>query len=123
VECCGEVIKVFMYQISPFLAQATGAAPSPGVAGMFVPMVCVFVIMYFLVLRPQQQQRKKLQEMVDNMKTGDAVVTTGGIHGIVSNMKDGNTLMLKIADNVRIEVDKSAIASVLKEVKVSVEKS
>ncbi len=90
---------------------------------MFVPMICVFVIMYFLVLRPQQQQRKKLQEMVDNMKTGDAVVTTGGIHGIVSNMKDGNTLMLKIADNVRIEVDKSAIASVLKEVKVSLEKA
>ena len=90
---------------------------------MFVPMICVFVIMYFLVLRPQQQQRKKLQEMVDNMKTGDAVVTTGGIHGVVSNMKDGSTLMLKIADNVRIEVDKSAIASVLKEVKVSVEKA
>ena len=89
---------------------------------MFVPMICVFVIMYFLVLRPQQQQRKKLQEMVDNMKTGDAVVTTGGIHGVVSNLKDGNTLILKIADNVRIEVDKSAIASVLKEVKVSVEK-
>ena len=105
------------------LAQATGAAPAPGVAGMFVPMICVFVIMYFLVLRPQQQQRKKLQEMLDNMKTGDAVVTTGGIHGIVSNMKDGNTLTLKIADNVRIEVDKSAIASVLKEVKVSIEKS
>ena len=90
---------------------------------MLVPMVCVFVIMYFLVLRPQQQQRKKLQEMVDNMKTGDAVVTTGGIHGVVSNMKDGSTLMLKVADNVRIEVDKSAIASVLKEVKVSVEKA
>jgi preprotein translocase subunit YajC len=112
-----------MYQILPILAQTAGAAPPPGFAGMFVPMVCVFVIMYFLVLRPQQQQRKKLQEMVDNMKTGDAVVTTGGIHGIVSNMKDGSTLMLKIADNVRIEVDKSAIASVLKEVKVSVEKS
>jgi preprotein translocase subunit YajC len=112
-----------MYQISPILAQAAGAASPPGLAGMFVPMVCVFVIMYFVVLRPQQQQRKKLQEMVDNMKTGDAVVTTGGIHGIVSNMKDGNTLMLKIADNVRIEVDKSAIASVLKEVKLSVEKS
>jgi preprotein translocase subunit YajC len=112
-----------MYAIPLMLAQATGAAQAPGVAGMFVPMICVFVIMYFLVLRPQQQQRKKLQEMVDNMKTGDAVVTTGGIHGIVSNMKDGNTLMLKVADNVRIEVDKSAIASVLKEVKVSLEKA
>jgi preprotein translocase subunit YajC len=112
-----------MYLVPLMLAQATGAAQAPGVAGMFVPMICVFVIMYFLVLRPQQQQRKKLQEMLDNMKTGDAVVTTGGIHGIVSNMKDGNTLTLKIADNVRIEVDKSAIASVLKEVKVSIEKS
>lgn len=112
-----------MYALPLMLAQATGAAQAPGVAGMFVPMICVFVIMYFLVLRPQQQQRKKLQEMVDNMKTGDAVVTTGGIHGIVSNMKDGNTLMLKVADNVRIEVDKSAIASVLKEVKVSLEKA
>ncbi len=93
---------------------------------MFVPMVCVFVIMYFLLVRPQQQQRKKLQEMVDNLKTGDAVVTTGGLHGIVSNLKDGSTLMLKIADNVRVEVDKSAIASVLKEVKevkTSLEKS
>jgi preprotein translocase subunit YajC len=112
-----------MYAIPLMLAQATGAAQAPGVAGMFVPMICVFVIMYFLVLRPQQQQRKKLQEMVENMKTGDAVVTTGGIHGIVSNMKDGNTLMLKVADNLRIEVDKSAIASVLKEVKVSLEKA
>jgi len=112
-----------MYQIPLMLAEATGAAPAPGIAGMFVPMICVFAIMYFVVLRPQQQQRKKLQEMVENMKTGDAVVTTGGIHGIVSNMKDGNTLMLKVADNVRIEVDKSAIASVLKEVKVSLEKA
>ena len=112
-----------MVTVPLILAQAAGAPPAPGLAGMFVPMVCVFVIMYFLVLRPQQQQRKKLQEMVDNMKTGDAVVTTGGIHGIVSNMKDGSTLTLKIADNVRIEVDKSAIATVLKEVKVSVEKS
>jgi preprotein translocase subunit YajC len=106
------------------LAQAAGAAPAPGVFEMLgVPMICLFVIMYFVVHRPQQQQRKKLQEMVDNMKTGDAVVTSGGIHGIVSNMKDGNTLMLKVADNVRIEVDKSAIASVLKEVKVSLEKA
>lgn len=100
---------------SPILAQAAGAAGAaqpPGVGGMLVPMVCVFVMMYFLMIRPQQQQRKKLQEMIDNMKTGDAVVTTGGIHGVVANLKDGNTLMLKVADNVRIEVDKSAIASV-----------
>lgn len=108
-----------MISVPQILAQvAAGPAQQPSIAGMLVPMACVFVIMYFLMIRPQQQQRKKLQEMIDNVKTGDPVVTTGGIHGIVSNVKDGTTLTLKIADNVRIEVEKSAIASVLKEVKL-----
>lgn len=84
-------------------------------AGMLVPMVCIFAVMYFLMIRPQQQKQKKLQETIDNLKTGDAVITTGGIHGVVSNVKDGATLSLKIADNVRIDVEKSAIATVLKQ--------
>ena len=82
---------------------------------MLVPMVCIFAVMYFLMIRPQQQKQKKLQETIDNLKTGDAVITTGGIHGVVSNVKDGATLSLKIADNVRIDVEKSAIATVLKQ--------
>lgn len=84
-------------------------------AGMFVPMICIFAVMYFLMIRPQQQKQKKLQETIDSLKTGDAVITTGGIHGVVSNVKDGSTLSLKIADNVRIDVEKSAIATVLKQ--------
>ena len=84
-------------------------------AGMLVPMVCIFAVMYFLMIRPQQQKQKKLQETIDNLKTGDAVITTGGIHGVVSNVKDGAILSLKIADNVRIDVEKSAIATVLKQ--------
>ncbi len=84
-------------------------------AGMLVPMVCIFAVMYFLMIRPQQQKQKKLQETIDNLKTGDAVITSGGIHGVVSNVKDGATLSLKIADNVRIDVEKSAIATVLKQ--------
>lgn len=84
-------------------------------AGMLVPMVCIFAVMYFLMIRPQQQKQKKLQETIDSLKTGDAVITVGGIHGVVSNVKDGSTLTLKIADNVRIDVEKSAIVTVLKQ--------
>jgi preprotein translocase subunit YajC len=99
------------------LAQVTAPAgpQAPGVGGMLVPMICIFAIMYFLMIRPQQKKEKQLRELIENLKTGDAVVTTGGIHGIVSNVTDGGTLMLKIADNVRIKVEKSSIASVLKE--------
>jgi preprotein translocase subunit YajC len=70
------------------------------------------VIFYFLLIRPQQKKAKELQSLIASIKTGDKVVTTGGIHGIVSNVKDGSTLSLKVADNVKIEVDKSAIATV-----------
>jgi len=82
---------------------------------MLVPMICIFAIMYFLMIRPQQKKEKQLRELVDQLKTGDAVVTNGGIHGIVSNVTDSGTLMLKVADNVRIKVEKTSIATVLKE--------
>ncbi len=99
-------------------AAPTGVAQPPGIGGVLVPMVLIFSIMYFMMIRPQNQKQKKLAEMISNLQTGDPVVTTGGIHGVVANLKDGSTLMLKVADNVRIEVDKSAIASVLKEARL-----
>jgi preprotein translocase subunit YajC len=102
-----------MHTAIVLLAQAT--QPPPSMAGMLVPMVCIFAVMYFLMIRPQQQKQKKLQETIDALKTGDAVITVGGIHGVVSNVKDGATLTLKIADNVRVDVEKSAIATVLKQ--------
>jgi preprotein translocase subunit YajC len=112
----------FLADLTSVFAQAAAGAgeatpPSPG--GMLVPMVAVFVIMYFLVIRPQNKRQKQLQEMVSNLKTGDRVVTNGGIHGQVSNVKDGQTLVLKIADNVKIEVEKSAVATILKDSKES----
>jgi preprotein translocase subunit YajC len=97
------------------LSFAQAAQQPPSMAGMLVPMVCIFAVMYFLMIRPQQQKQKKLQETIDNLKTGDAVITTGGIHGVVSNVKDGAVLSLKIAENVRVDVEKSAIATVLKQ--------
>lgn len=100
-----------------WLAQVTAPAQGqpPGIGGMLVPMICIFAIMYFLMIRPQQKKEKQLRELVDQLKTGDLVVTNGGIHGIVSNVTDSGTLMLKVADNVRIKVEKTSIATVLKE--------
>jgi preprotein translocase subunit YajC len=103
------------FSILSFLADA---APAPGggpggiLSSPIVPFAAVAIIMYVLMIRPQQKKQKELAALIASVKTGDKVVTTGGIHGIVSNVKDGATLSLKVADNVKIEVDKSAIASV-----------
>src|SRR6266567_2463123 len=102
-----------------FLIVADAAAPPVGPAGLFsnpiIPFVCIGVIFYFLIIRPQSKRQKDLENLVSTLKTGDKVVTNSGIHGIISNVKEGKTLSLKIADNVKIEIDKSAIANVIKD--------
>lgn len=76
-------------------------------------MLAMGVIFYFLIIRPQNKRQKELKDRVSSLKTGDKVVTNSGIHGIISNVKDGSTLMLKIADNVKIEINKDSIAGVV----------
>ena len=100
--------------IVSFLADAAPAATGSSslLGSPIVPFAAVAIIMYVLMIRPQQKKQKELAALIASVKTGDKVVTSGGIHGIVSNVKDGATLSLKVADNVKIEVDKSAIASV-----------
>ena len=95
-----------------FLAQSPAPAQPGGMGSLLVPILCFGAIFYFGILRPQNKRQKDLQTLISSLKTGDKVVTSGGIHGLVANVKDGPTLSLKIADNVKIEVDKSAIASV-----------
>ena len=100
------------------LAQAAPAAsPAGGNGGSplttFVMLPCIIVIFYYLLIRPQNQKQKQLQAIVASIKTGDKVVTSGGMHGLVANVKD-NTVLLKVADNVKIEVDKTAITVVSK---------
>jgi preprotein translocase subunit YajC len=77
----------------------------------FLPFVFMIIIFYFLLIRPQQKRQKEHQRLLSSLKTGDRVVTSGGIHGLIANVKE-STVLLKVADNVKIEVDKSAISNV-----------
>jgi len=100
-----------------FLAQQqAGQAQSGGLWYMqLLPFAFIFIIFYFLLIRPQQKRQKEHQRLLSDLKTGDKVITTSGIHGLIANVKD-TTFVVKIADNVKIEVDKNAIASVSKSV-------
>ncbi len=99
------------------LAQAQPAAPGaagPNPLASFIPIILIFIIMYFVLFRPQMRRQKELRALVSALKTGDRVVTASGIHGMITNVKD-TTVTVKVADNVKIEMEKSAVASVLKE--------
>jgi preprotein translocase subunit YajC len=99
------------------LAQAQTGSPAPtpfGGIGVFVPFIFIFIIMYFVMIRPQKKRQEQQQKLVSSLKSGDRVVTNAGIHGLIANVKE-TTVLLKVADNVKIEIDKSAITNVLKE--------
>jgi len=78
-----------------------------------MPIIFIFGIFYFLLIRPQQKKQKEHQKMVSELKKNDEVVTSGGMHGTVVNVKD-TTLTLKVDENVKVEINKSAIAYVKK---------
>ncbi len=98
-------------------AQA-GAAPNvnPTIAMLvqFGPILLIFVIMYFLLIRPQQTQQKKMQAMLKALKKGDRVVTSGGILGTVVGVDDAR-VVLRVTDDVKLEFLKSAVVSVVTE--------
>ena len=107
-----------------FLAQAATpgpeTAPQPSFLVSMMPLIFVFVIFYFLLIRPQQKRQKDHAKLVASIKSGDKVVTSSGIHGIVANVKE-KTLLLKVADNVKIEFDRSSVAAVEKSAEVAEE--
>ncbi len=104
--------------VSPAYAQAAYAqtAPAPGGSGFdiisFLPLVLIFVVFYFLILRPQQKKQKEHRAMIEAVKRGDRVVTSGGIIGSVAKVED-RELVLEIADNVRVKTLKGMIADVI----------
>lgn len=78
------------------------------------PMIMMFAIFYFILIRPQQKKQKETQRMLDDLKEGDQVVTLSGIHGSVKKIKD-DVVMLQIADNVKIKINRTSIAALKSE--------
>ncbi len=93
------------------LAQAPGGG-SGNMLNMMMPMVLIFGIMYFMLIRPQQRKEKERRELINNLKTGSRVLFSGGILGTVTNVKD-STFIVKIADNVKVEIARGAVSRVL----------
>jgi preprotein translocase subunit YajC len=105
-----------MFGLGDMLAMAGMPGGAQGQGGnpltMFVPMIIIFGIFYFMLIRPQQRKEKERKEMISNVKSGERVVFSGGIYGTVTNIKD-KTLVIKIAENVKIEVARGAVNQVL----------
>ncbi|MFM2356494.1 MAG: preprotein translocase subunit YajC [Pseudomonadota bacterium] len=99
--------------ISPAYAQAAGAAGGGALFAQFVPLILIFAIMYFLLIRPQQQKAKQHRTMLDALRRGDQVVTSGGIIGKVTNVKADGEVEVEIATGVKVRVVKATISQVL----------
>jgi preprotein translocase subunit YajC len=96
--------------LTAVLAQASGGGS--GIV-MWLPLVLIFVIFYFLLIMPQQKRQKKWQQMLNELKTGDRVVTQGGIVGTIVALKDTSLHLRVPPDNLRLEVSKNAVVSVM----------
>ena len=102
--------------ISPAFAQGSifggGAGGDSGMLMSLLPFALIFVIMYFLILRPQQKRVKQHQEMVKNVRRGDTVITNGGLIGKVTKVIDDDQIEIEIADDVRIRQMRQMVADV-----------
>lgn len=90
-------------------AQEAGGGFAQGFIGLF-PLILIFLIFYFLLIRPQQKKAKEHREMLSAIKKGDEVITSGGIHGNIVGIAD-NVITLEIANNVRVKVSREYIAA------------
>lgn len=97
---------------TPAFAQAATGGGEAGFLFSIMPFLLIFVIMYFLVIRPQQRRMKQHREMIGSIRRGDTIVTTGGIIGKVTKVIDEQELELQIADNVKVRVARGMISDV-----------
>jgi len=96
---------------TPAYAQAAGGAGSAFTS--FIPLILIFAIMYFLLIRPQQKKLKEHKEMVQALRRGDQVVTQGGVIGKVTKVKDGEEVEVEIAEGVKVRVVQATIQQVI----------
>ncbi|MFA5060252.1 MAG: preprotein translocase subunit YajC [Candidatus Omnitrophota bacterium] len=91
----------------------TDQVSNPFLSSLMIPYILIIAIFYFLVIKPQKDRQKQHKLMLENLKKNDEIVTTGGIHATIINVKD-KTVIIRIDDNVKMEIDKEAIAVVTK---------
>ncbi len=101
------VIVLFLTGCPPGGQEGAGASPIAAIA----PFILIFVLFYFLILRPQQKQGRERQEMLKNLKRGDNVITSGGIYGRVLNIS-GDVITLEVAKGVNIKVSRSGVSGI-----------
>jgi preprotein translocase subunit YajC len=100
-----------LFGIEYAMAQDGGAASGSMITSL-LPFILIFVIMYFLIIRPQQKKQKEHREMIQNLKKGDRIITGGGIHGRVTGMDDA-TFTVEIADKVRVKINRGNVSAVV----------
>jgi len=83
-----------------------------GLLSSLLPFLLIILVFYFLILRPQQKRQKERQRLLDSVKKGDKVITSGGIHGVVEGMED-KTVLVKISDNTKVKIEKSAVTTII----------
>jgi preprotein translocase subunit YajC len=99
--------------VTPAFAQAAGGAGAGSAVASFLPLVLIFGIMYFLLIRPQQKKAKEMRAMVDALRRGDQVLTQGGIVGKVTKVNDDGVLEVEIAEGVKVKILKHTIVQVM----------
>ncbi len=96
--------------ISIAYAAGTGTAPAGSPLGGLIPMILIFAVFYFLLIRPQQKKAKEHQAFLQSLKKGEAVVTSGGLHGVIKGLTD-KVVTLEIAENVRVKLSRANVLS------------
>ncbi len=99
-----------MIGIAYAMGQGGGAGGGAGGFSGFIPLILMFVIFYFLLIRPQQKKTKEHREMIANLKKGDRIITSGGLHGRITGL-DESTLTVEIADKVRVKVARGNVGA------------
>ncbi|MFP6645591.1 MAG: preprotein translocase subunit YajC [Candidatus Latescibacterota bacterium] len=101
----------FLVEPAYALGGGGGGQSEANPIAQLLPFVLMFVVLHFLILRPQIKKQKSQQKMIDELEKGDKIVTSGGLHGAITNMKD-DIITVKIADNVRVEMSRAAVSRV-----------
>ncbi len=97
-----------------FMAPQGGGEAGGGMISTVIMFALIIFIFYFMIIRPQSKRQKERQKMLDAMKKGDKIVTNGGLHGKIVGMED-KTVLVEIADNVKVKVEKSAVGAIVPE--------